>query len=136
MDSIRAQIITAGNGLIQDAVITGNDNNFIDAIIFATLDYCKKVTGLDDNKSLHHLINSAAIQQQLQQVLNKLAVESTGGATLIKRAMFADFILHADKGEITDKRSFNHQLVIRHHPEVVEKIYSSGNEAGIIEIEK
>lgn len=50
--------------------------------------------------------------------------------------MVAYFILHADKGKITDKRSINQQMVIRHHPEVVEKIYSSGNEAGIIEIEK
>ena len=136
VDTLRAQIIAAGNGLIQDAVITGHDNNFIGAIVFAAWDYCKKVSGLDDNASLHQVIDNAAVQQQLQQVLNKLAAESTGSATLIKRAVFADFILHADKGEITDKGSINQQMVIRHHPEVVEKIYSSGNAEGIIEVEK
>jgi feruloyl-CoA synthase len=131
---LRAQMIAAGDGLIQDVVITGDDNEFVGAIVFAGLDHCKKITGLDHNASTYELINHVVIKQNLQDVLNELSVKSTGSATLIKRAVFADFVLNIDKGEITDKGSINQRMIIQHHPEVVERIYSSGIDESIIEL--
>ena len=131
---LRAQIIAAGNGLIQDVVITGHDNEFIGAIVFAGLDHCNKITGLDNNTSPNDLISHVVIKQQLQDVLNELAAKSTGSATLVKRAIFADFILNIDKGEITDKGSINQRMILQHHPEVVARLYSSGIDNGLIEI--
>ena len=39
----RSQIIAAGKGLIQDAVITGHDNDFIGAIVFPDLNIATKI---------------------------------------------------------------------------------------------
>ncbi len=133
---LRAQIIAAGNGLIQDVVITGHDNHFIGAIVFAGLDYCRKITGLDAGATPNKLINHIVIKQKLQKVLNELSVKSTGSATLVKRAVFADFILSIDKGEITDKGSINQRMILQQHPELVEKIYSSIVEDDVIEVKK
>lgn len=131
---LRAQIITAGNGLIQDVVITGHDNEFIGAIVFPGLDYCKKITGAANDATLVDLINHAAVKQQLLHVLNEMAVKNTGSATLIKRAVFADFILSIDKGEITDKGSINQRMIIQNHPEVVEKLHAVEKDNAIIEV--
>jgi feruloyl-CoA synthase len=133
---LRAQLIATGNGLIQDAVITGHDNEFIGAIVFAGADYCKNIAGLSNDASLHEVINHATIKEKLQQALNEMAAKSTGSSSLIKRAVFADFNLSIDKGEITDKGTVNQRMVIQNHPEAVEKIYSVSLEENIIEIKK
>ena len=131
---LRTQIIEAGNGLIQDVVITGQDNQFIGAIVFAALDYCKKITGLGAHATPNKLINHIDIKQKLQEVLNELSIKSTGSATLVKRAVFADFVLSIDKGEITDKGSINQRMILQQHPEVVEKIYSLIVEDDVVEV--
>jgi len=133
--TLRAQIIAAGNGLIQDVVITGHDNDFIGAIVFVGLDYCKKIIHANDT-TLHEVINHAAVKQKLKQVLNELATKSTGSATLVKRAVFADFILTIDKGEITDKGSINQRMIIQHHPEIVERLYAAIIDDGVMEVRK
>ena len=69
-------------------------------------------------------------------VLDELAVKSTGSATLVKRAVFADFILNIDKGEITDKGSINQRMIIQNHSETVERLYSASIGDDVLEISK
>ena len=63
-----------------------------------------------------------------------MAIKNTGSATLIKKAVFADFNLNIDKGEITDKGSINQRMIIQNHPEVVEKLYAAEKDENIIEV--
>ena len=133
---LRAQIIAAGNGLIQDVVITGHDNDFIGAIVFASVDYCKKIIDTANDATLHEVINHAAVKQKLHQVLDDLAAKSTGSATLVKRALFADFTLTIDKGEITDKGSINQRMIIKNHPGTVERLYAASIDDGVIDVGK
>jgi feruloyl-CoA synthase len=134
--NLRAQMIAAGNGLIQDAVITGHDREFIGAIVFPGLDYCKSITGLDKEAALKEIIQHKTVKEKLQRVLNEMAIKSTGSSSLIKKAVFADFNSNIDKGEITDKGSINQRMIIQNHPELIQKIYSSGFDDDIIEIRK
>ena len=55
---LREQLIAAGNGLIQDVVITGHDNNFVGAIVFPAMEYCRQLTGLQEAGDIiqHHLV--------------------------------------------------------------------------------
>lgn len=133
--ALRAQLIAAGNGLIQDVVITGHDNEFIGAIVFPGMEYCKKMMG-DENATLHEVIHHAAIKQKLQDILYALAAKNTGSATLIKRAVMADFILNIDKGEITDKGSVNQRMIIQNHPQTVAVLYEANIDDTVIEISK
>lgn len=79
---LRAQLIAAGNGLIQDVVITGHDNDFIGAIVFPVIEQGRKPVADDDvpvAESIHH-----SLKENVQRVLQDLAVKSTGSATLVK----------------------------------------------------
>ena len=133
---LRAQMIAAGHGLIQDVVITGHDGEFIGAIVFPSKDYCKIFTGIGNNASLDDLINHAGVRRNLQDVLDELASKSTGSATMIKRAIVADFGLSIDKGEITDKGSINQRMIIQNHPEVLERLYAAGADQSVLEAKK
>jgi feruloyl-CoA synthase len=132
---LRAQIIAAGNGLIQDVVLTGHDNEFIGAIIFPGIDHCKKMMD-NKNATLQDIIKHATVKQKLQEVLHTLAAKSTGSATLVKRAVFADFTLNIDKGEITDKGSINQRQIIQNHPEIIKRLYAKDIDDRVIEIKK
>ena len=97
---LKAKLIAAGKGLIQDAVITGHDKSFLGAIIFPELNFCKKLANLHDETDLKTLVNTPSVLAALQTVLNDFSKQSTGSSTLIKRAVFADFTLYIDKGEM------------------------------------
>jgi len=128
---LRSQIIAAGNGLIQDVVITGHDNDFIGAIVFPVVEYCKHLTGL---KKPADIIHHPLVTEKLQRVLEDIDKESTGSATLVKRAVLVDFDLSMDKGEISDKGTINQRMVIQNHPGVVEQLYAKIPPGNILEI--
>jgi feruloyl-CoA synthase len=133
---LRANLIAAGNGLIQDVVITGHDNEFIGAIVFASLSHCKNIIDLDESITATEIVKHKAVKEKLQEILDTMAIKSTGSASLIKRAVFADFNLNIDKGEITDKGSVNQRVIIENHPEVIKKMYSITITDDVIEIKK
>ncbi len=131
---LRAQLITAGNGLIQDAVITGHDEAFIGAIVFPGVEYCRQLIGLP--VTVAEIAVHPLIKEQLQQVLQTLAAKSTGSATLVRRAVIANFVLSADKGELTDKGSINQRMVLQHYNTVVMQLHAQLKQANVVETSK
>ena len=131
---LRAQIIAAGNGLIQDAVITGHDNDFIGAIVFADLTYCKDKFKLSKDTTIEDIATNKEILIALQNTLQRMAEKSTGSSTLIRRAGLANFSLSIEKGEITDKGSVNQRMVIQNHKDIVEEIYATMVNEEVIEV--
>ena len=133
---LKAKLIGAGNGLIQDAVITGHDRAFLGAIVFPELNFCQKLANLDSNATLSDIVKDPSVSAALQTVLNDFAKQNTDSSTLIKRAVFADFDLSIDKGEITDKGSINQRQILANHADVVAMIYEKTLDSRVIEVKK
>lgn len=125
---LKAKLLTAAKGLLQDAVITGHDRPFLGAIVFPELNYCRQLANIDEHSPLWNdvegLVNTPSVLAALKTVLVDFSKESTGSSTLIKRVLFADFNLSIDKGEITDKGSINQRMILANHPECVNMIYA------------
>ena len=120
---LRGKMIKAADGLIQDVVITGHDRSFVGAIVIPELNYCRKLAGLNENASLMDIIQAPKVVNALQSLLNRMGKESTGSSTCIRKALFADFALSIDKGEITDKGSINQRAILKNRANYVEAIY-------------
>ena len=133
---LKAKLIEAGKGLIQDAVITGHDRSFIGAIVFPELNYCKKLAQLGDTVDVKTIISTPSVLTALQAVLNTFAKQNTGSSTFVKRAVFADFTLSMDKGEITDKGSINQRVILANHADYVEMLYSNSVNLPVMEVQK
>ena len=133
---LKAKLITAGKGLIQDAVITGHDCAFLGAIVFPELNYCKKLADLPNAASLSDILNHPSVLAALQNTLNDFAQHATGSSTLIKRALFADFTLSIDAGEITDKGSINQRMILSNRSAYVDMIYRTTVELPVLEMER
>ena len=131
---LKAKLIAAGKGLIQDAVITGHDKSFLGAIIFPELNFCKKLANLPDETDVETIVSTPSVFSALQTVLDAFSKQSTGSSTLIKRAIFADFHLSIDKGEITDKGSINQRAILVNRVEYVEKLYEKKVLSSVLEV--
>lgn len=133
---LRAKFITAAHGLIQDVVITGLNRPFVGAIVFPELNHCRRLAGLDDSAPLVQIVNHPQVLAALQTVLNDFAKQGTGSSTWIKRAVFADFHLSMEKGEITDKGSINQGKVLSNYSDWVERLYATTPSGAILETNK
>lgn len=133
---LKARLIAAGDGMIQDAVITGIDKSYIGAIIFPELNYCRNLASLPDSASIQQIVGRPEVIAALQATLNKLGQESTGSSTLIQKAIFADFELSIDKGEITDKGSINQRAILRNRANIVEMLYQKETPSEVIEFKR
>jgi feruloyl-CoA synthase len=105
------------------------------AIVFPELNYCKKLAGLADDAELEVVVQAPPVRAALQTVLNQFASQNTGSSTLIKRAIFADFTLSIDKGEITDKGSINQRMILANRAAYVEQLYKKAVRFPVLEVE-
>ncbi|MCJ7465374.1 MAG: feruloyl-CoA synthase [Maribacter sp.] len=133
---LRERLIEMGNGLIKDAVITGHNRAYLGAIIFPDLHYCAKLAELNDSTKIQEVINADMVLLALQEVLNILGKNSTGSSTLIKRAIFSDFLPLIERGEVTDKGSINQQAVLSNREPFWQRLYAEELLPGIIEFKK
>jgi len=133
---LRSKLIGAGNGLVQDAVITGHDRDYLGAIIFPELNFARELAGLPESAPLSAVVQNPKVKAHLQDTLNALGATSTGSSTCIRRAILADFELSIDKGEVTDKGSINQRNILRNRAEVVAQLYQSEIADDIISYQK
>ena len=123
---MREKIIAGGAPLIQDAVITGLDRDFVGAIIFPRLDECRKLcTDLLSTATQAEIVTHPAVRARFQDLIDRLAKTSTGSANLLRRLVIADAPPSLDVGEITDKGSINQRAVINHRAALVEELHGA-----------
>ena len=120
---LRAKIIAAGAPYVQDAVITGLNRNEVGALLFPT----QKIRWLaqhGDEIALKDVLESPAVQQHFQQVVNQLAAEATGSANRVARLHLMHEPPSIDKGEVTDKGSINQRAVLKHRDAMVQAFHN------------
>jgi feruloyl-CoA synthase len=121
---LRAKIIAAGAPYIQDAVITGLNMKEVGALLIPALIPCRKHLELPDSASLADVATHPKLQTAMQNMLNQLALGSTGSATRIARAVVLADPPSIDKGEITDKGSINQRAVLKERAQLVDALYA------------
>lgn len=119
---VKAKLIAAGSPIIQDAVLTGLDKDFIGAILFLNLDTCQKLIGAD--LPAVETFQHATVKKYLDEVFHKLKESATGSSTKVEKYVIALEPPSIDLGEITDKGSLNQRQVLQHRQHLVEHIYS------------
>ncbi len=120
---LKSKLISAGNGLIKDAVITGLNRPYLGAIIFPDIAACKALVDNEEIQTSSGVLRHQKVRDSLTQTLLDLAKSSKGSSTLIKVATIVSFELSLDRGEITDKGSINPRKIVENYPEIVETIY-------------
>lgn len=122
VSTLRARLIQAGKGFIQDVVITGQDKSFVGAIVFPDINYLKTNFGIE-NTSSDVISTNSSVNNYLQQIIYQLKSTATGSSNCIQKALISPFVLSAEKGEITEKGYINQRAVLGNHLEVINEFY-------------
>ena len=100
---LRTKLLTALLGLAYEAVLAGQDRDFVAALVF---------------------VLPGASHEALRDALQALALRSTGMSTRVQRVLVLDQPPSMDLGEITEKGTINQKAVLQQRATLVEELYA------------
>ena len=112
--AVRARLVDAMGGLIRDAVIVGENEGQLGAVLLLS----------DQAKAMEKLARDAA----LANTLALAAKAATGSASRVRRAIVLDGMPSFDRGEITEKGSLNQRAMRTNNVALIERLYEGGSE--------
>jgi feruloyl-CoA synthase len=119
---LRARINAACAPYVHDAVITGINLKEVGALLLPT-PAIRSLARLPESATMQQVLESDAVQQHFQKVLNELASQATGSASRVARMHLMHEPPSLDKGEITDKGSINQRAVLQHRAALVTALH-------------
>ena len=123
--TLRLAAISAGAPVIQDAVVTGLDQNDVGLLVFPSPAGCRALcAGAPDDEPLETLVARPEIRARLAEGLAEHNRANPGGSTRIRRILVTTEPAAIDAGEITDKGYLNQRAVLTRRAGLVERLYA------------
>ena len=110
---IRQKLISMGDPLIHDVVLTGLNEHFIGALIFVNHSACEKLEG--KKLTYGEILNAEKVKGFLDTTLKAFNENSKGSSTQILKYCIAPEAPNPAEGEITDKGSVNQKKILKKH---------------------
>lgn len=120
---LRVQAIEAAGGLLQDALVTGLDREYIGILGFPNIPACRKHAG-DDTLTAEALVTDQRVLERLGEGLTRHNRANPGSSTRIARALLMIEPPSIDAGELTDKGYINQSTALARRADLVEKLYA------------
>lgn len=121
---LRARIVNQFGGLIRDAVITGENEAELGALLVPAIPALRALLPEGQRPPEAELFAHPAVRAALAEKLAAHQAQATGSASRIKRVMILAEPLRFEKGEVTDKGSINQRAVLRNHNDLVRALYA------------
>lgn len=112
--AVRASLVDAMDGLVRDAVITGENEGELGALLILS----------DRGQAMP----ADALRAALQEKLTAAARVATGSASRVRRAMILTDVPSFDHGEITEKGSLNQRALRTNKADLIATLYAGGPE--------
>ena len=116
--AMRAAVLAAGSPYIHDAVFVGQDRDELGMLVFLS--------------DVAARLSDAGVQTWLSDLLKVLAHRAGGSSQRVARALVLEQPPSIAAGEITDKGTINQRAVIMARQAMVERLYSSAREPGVV----
>jgi feruloyl-CoA synthase len=124
--AVRLKAIAALAPLVQDAVVTGQDRDWLGLLLFPNIQACRELCrDLPNNTPLGQLLSDPRLRKRIQEGLVELRRQGTGSSTYAARALLMAEPASIDAGEITDKGYINQRVVLERRNALVESLYST-----------
>lgn len=124
--ALRSRLIDAMGGLIRDAVIVGEGQDALGALLVPFRPAIERLVpdgpALDERALLVHPVLRAALARRLTDH----NTANPGMSTRISRALMIDQPLSFERGEVTDKGSVNQRVVRNGRPDLGDRLAGNG----------
>ncbi|MCB9997967.1 MAG: AMP-binding protein [Methylobacteriaceae bacterium] len=132
--SLRVAAIAAASPVIQDALVAGQDREFVALLAWPNLEACRLVAGKVD-APLSDLVHDPAIKAHLQKSLHTHNAQSQGSSMRIARVMLMTEPPSIDGNELTDKGYINQRAALERRNALVERLYAQSPDEDVIVVE-
>lgn len=123
--AVRLAIINACQGLVSDAVITGEGRSEIGALLFPNRSACQEFLGTSAG-DLTKLSGSAQLHAHFRELIASLNAQNSGSSMRVKRFLILDEPPNPADDEITDKGYLNQRMVLFRRSAKVDELYQQG----------
>jgi feruloyl-CoA synthase len=131
--TLRTTAIAAASPVLQDAVICGQDREYVGLLGFPNLAACRRLAD-DEGAKLPaaELLAHPAVVGALRAGLARMNAEGKGSSMRVRRAILMAEPPSVDGHEITDKGYINQRATLERRRALVDKLYAGGD--GVIDI--
>ncbi|MCZ4292235.1 AMP-binding protein [Hoeflea alexandrii] len=127
--ALRLDAVTAGEGLIQDVAVAGQDREEIGLLVFLNLTAARKLAALP-HADLAELSRNPKVREAV--AASMIRSGKTGSSTRIGRAIILPDAPSFEVGEMTDKGYLNQRAVLRSRADLVERLFAEPVETDVI----
>jgi feruloyl-CoA synthase len=134
---LRMRLLAHFDGLLQDAVVTAPDRDYVAALLFPALDSCRKLCpNLTQSSSASDIISLPEVRSAFQERLQSFASQNTGTSTYVQRALLLHSPPSMEAREITDKGTLNPAAVLKNRPAALERLYQEPSPDDVLCVDK
>lgn len=131
--AIRTAIAQTFAPYVRDAVLTGLNEGYVGALIFADFTACKKLCpDLPADAAERDIATHPAVIAHFQKCLDELGTKSTGSSNFVARAILLESSPELDAHEVTDKGSINQRAVLTKRADKVADLYTDPSPASVM----
>ena len=122
--NVRLALIDALGPLIQDAVIVGQNHDYLGALVWPNPAQCIAACGLPADTPVGKALSGADLRSLIAKRLAAYNTKAKGAAARISVVKILTDPPSIDKNEITDKRYVNQSAVLANRPDDAAALYS------------
>ena len=121
--SLRVAAIAACSPVVQDAVIAGQDRDFVGILAWPNILACRQIAG-DDKLPVEDLVRHPKVVEILRKGLQQHNAANPGSSFQIRRAVLLTEPPSIDGNELTDKGYINQRATLERRAALVETLYA------------
>jgi feruloyl-CoA synthase len=130
--ALRVEAIAAASPVVQDALVAGQDREFIGLLAWPNLEACRRLIGKSD-ASLADVCAAPAVRERLREGLRAMAQAAHGASSMrVARAMLMSEPPSIDGNELTDKGYINQRAGLERRAALVDRLYAAAPDADVI----
>ncbi len=123
---LRLDVLSATAPLIQDAAVTGVDQEWVGLLAFPNIAACKAAIGPEGEALVPDaIVRHPKLQAALRQKLANYNAAHPGSSQRVARVLLMTEPPNIDAGEITDKGYLNQRAVLARRAALAERLYSA-----------
>ena len=122
---LRLDVLSATAPLLQDAAVTGVDQEWVGLLAFPNIAACKAAIGPEaDSLAPDAIVRHPKLQAALKTKLGTYNAAHPGSSQRVAKVLLMTEPPNIDAGEITDKGYLNQRAILARRTALVERLYS------------
>ncbi len=132
--ALRVQVLAAASPVLQDALVTGHDRDWVGLLAWPNLGACESLLGDAAPRDTAELFREGEIIERVRKGLERHNAENPGSSTRICRVILMVEPADIDANEITDKGYVNQQAALARRAALVRRLYTDPPDADVLVI--